>query len=265
MKNLTVIVVLLAWALLFVMCEHDPITPDDPNNPDNPTDTTDTPGNPTDTTGTGGNNGQYSLADCVSDNPVTPSDDICFNTQILPIFVSNCAKSGCHDAVSHQHGYVFTSYAGVMEGIDDDDPLDSEIAEVISENDPDDRMPPPPNPPLTNAQINLIYQWMLQGAQNTDCETGGGTNIDTTNIRYSVHVAPILANNCLGCHNNATHSGNIYLEGYNNVKTVAQSGQLFGAVAHLPGYTPMPLGLPQISDCDIALIKKWIDLGAPNN
>src|SRR5690349_8075119 len=35
---------------------------------------------------------------------------LCFERDILPIFQSNCAKSGCHDAASAQDGYVFTSY-----------------------------------------------------------------------------------------------------------------------------------------------------------
>ena len=39
---------------------------------------------------------------------------IYFQQQVLPILVSNCAKSGCHDNASHQDGVILTSYSSVI-------------------------------------------------------------------------------------------------------------------------------------------------------
>ena len=46
----------------------------------------------------------------------TPCDatKIYFQQQVLPILLSNCAMSGCHDDVTHKEGVVLTSYQKVM-------------------------------------------------------------------------------------------------------------------------------------------------------
>ena len=51
------------------------------------------------TGGTGGTGGTGS-------GSTGPDTSLCFERDILPIFISNCAKSGCHDASSHQEGFV---------------------------------------------------------------------------------------------------------------------------------------------------------------
>src|SRR5689334_5881853 len=40
--------------------------------------------------------------------PETPcdADSVYFANTVLPLFISNCAKSGCHDAASHQEGII---------------------------------------------------------------------------------------------------------------------------------------------------------------
>ena len=45
------------------------------------------------------------------------SDTVCFNTEVLPLYVSYCGSSGCHDAASRQEGVITTSYTRIMEGI----------------------------------------------------------------------------------------------------------------------------------------------------
>ncbi|TXH54461.1 MAG: hypothetical protein E6Q89_07980 [Bacteroidia bacterium] len=74
---------------------------------------------------------------------------LCFERDVLPIFISNCAKSGCHDAITQQKGYVFTSYATITSKKFKAGNLnDTELWEKITEQDHKDRMPPPPNTPL---------------------------------------------------------------------------------------------------------------------
>ncbi len=91
-------------------------------------------------------------------------------------------------------------------------------------------------------------------------------NCDVANVTYSATVVPILqSNGCLGCHSGGAPSGNISLDGYNNVSAVAQSGKLFGVINHSPGFSPMPQGGNKMSTCNINKIKAWIDAGIPNN
>jgi hypothetical protein len=90
---------------------------------------------------------------------------------------------------------------------------------------------------------------------------------DTANITYSGSVKPILQNNCYGCHSNSTSSfgGNIRLEDYADVKIRADNGSLVGSITHSGGFSPMPKGAAKLQDCDIAVVQRWVEAGAPNN
>lgn len=84
---------------------------------------------------------------------------------------------------------------------------------------------------------------------------------DTVNVTYSKIVNILSANSCAGCHGS---SASVPLDNYNNVKTIALSGRLTGAVEHLPGYTPMPNSSQKISECDRKTIRAWINQGTKN-
>ena len=95
-----------------------------------------------------------------------------------------------------------------------------------------------------------------------------GSSCDTTNITFSGTIAPMLSNYCLSCHSNSTaasYGGNIKLEDYSDVITRVNDGKLYGSISHASGYSPMPKGSSQLSDCIITSVKIWIDAGAPNN
>lgn len=198
----------------------------------------------------------------IGGNPCHP-DTVYFATTILPLLTSNCAIPGCHDAITMEDGVNLSSYAGVMSSnvINVGDPWNSDLLEMVTENDPQDRMPPPPNNPLTQAQINALYTWMSQGALNNTCQAA----CDTTVFTFSGAVQPIVQARCQGCHSGGTPQGGILLTNYDQIKTVAITGQLYGAVSHTGGYTPMPYNGAKIPDCEITQIRKWIEDGTPNN
>ncbi len=235
----------IAYTLLLPSCKHEPVVPVNVSGNGN---------------GGGGGGGGGNGVPC---DPNT----VYFQQQILPFIISNCAKSGCHDAASAQDGVILNSYANVM-STGDVEPFnlgDSEIWEVINETDPDKVMPPPGEPPLTQQQINLIGLWITQGAQNLVCDDALGP-CDSTNVSYSALVVPILQNKCVGCHTTANSSNKfVNLASYNGVAAVAATGQLYGAITHTGNFTPMPSNGPGLNACEIAKITNWINEGYLNN
>lgn len=247
---LSALTFLILFMLLQVACKHEPVIPDDHG-------VNSGSGNGTgDTGGTGSGGGQES----------EPCDEniIYFQNEVLPVFVSNCAKSGCHDAVSSKEGIILDSYDNIMKSgvLEPFDASDSELYELITENDPDDVMPPPPANALSQDQIALIRDWINQGAENTVCNTA---TCDTASVTFSASVNPIIQKNCLGCHSGGTPSGNLDFSGHNGIQPVALNGRLLGAVRHETGFSSMPKGGNKLSDCDIEKIRIWINAGAPNN
>src|SRR5450432_29100 len=82
-------------------------------------------------------------------------------------------------------------------------------------------------------------------------------------VFYNNDVVPILQVNCYRCHSAASSISGILLDNYNALKFYAQDGELYGAISHASGFRPMPDDGGKISDCNITLIKKWIDNGTP--
>ncbi|MEO6584437.1 MAG: hypothetical protein ABIO05_08940 [Ferruginibacter sp.] len=195
----------------------------------------------------------------------TGSTLVCFQSDILPIFQTNCAKSSCHDAASHQKDYVLDNYNNIVKkGIRPGDASESKIYRVLFETG-NDKMPRPPNPDLTPAQKALIGRWINEGAQNTTNCNNSSSGCDTTKFKYSADIQPILAANCTGCHNATTFAAGLNFTQYDVVKQTAINGRLVGTITHTPGYSPMPRNAAKLSDCKITQIKKWIAAGALNN
>lgn len=87
----------------------------------------------------------------------------------------------------------------------------------------------------------------------------------TTGVTYSGVVEPILKSKCYSCHDAATNSGNITLEGYASLKAYVDNGELLGAIKHSNGFSPMPKNAAMLVDCDIKKIETWITEGAQQN
>ncbi len=211
-------------------CKHEPILPDPPN----------------DTTKT---------------NKECSTDTVYFINTILPLLTSNCATSGCHDAISSQKGIDLSSYSAIITSniIKISDPQNSDLYEVITETDPAKRMPPSGS--LSNNQIESILTWIEQGAKNNYCES----DCDTLNVSFSSDVFPIIQNNCQSCHNSTSASGSVSLSNYSEIQSKASDGFLLGVIEHQTGYKPMPPTGIKLSDCDIQIIKNWIQSGTLNN
>lgn len=88
---------------------------------------------------------------------------------------------------------------------------------------------------------------------------------DTTDVTFSATIVPILQQNCYSCHSNAANLGSVSVEGYDNVKALVDDGRLTGSIKYQAGYSPMPSGAPQLTDCNLLKIDTWINHGALNN
>ena len=195
--------------------------------------------------------------------PVTPGcitdGKVCFESSVLPIFISSCASDGCHDAKSHEEGFVLDNYYNIVrKGIVPGKASESKLYKVLFASG-EDRMPP--NGSMTQAQTDSIRAWINQGAKNTvDCNCF----CDQSQYTYAAIIQPILATNCIGCHKPGSLGGNIDLSTYTSVKTQAANGNLAGSITHAPGYVAMPQG-GKLSDCQIEQVMNWIGAGALNN
>ena len=106
---------------------------------------------------------------------------VCFQRDILPLFQSTCATTGCHDALTKEEDFDFSTYEGILTGLVAGDPEESKIYDKIKKTEPKDsldRMPPPPYSPLKQAQIDSVYRWIVLGALDEDC----GELCDTTDV-----------------------------------------------------------------------------------
>ncbi|MCB0515935.1 MAG: hypothetical protein R2798_03905 [Chitinophagales bacterium] len=186
---------------------------------------------------------------------------IYFNTQIQPLLQSNCAISGCHDAATHAHNVNVSTYQSTMQKpglVNPGNPNNSELYEVLFETG-EDKMPPYPYSSLSQEQKELLYNWILQGAQNTICE---GETCITENQTYTNDIFPIFQSYCIGCHNATLSQGNLNLTNYSATVTVANNGKLLGTITHANGYNPMP-PTGNLPNCEISKIQAWINDGTP--
>ena len=120
--------------------------------------------------------------------------------------------------------------------------------------------------PLTFVAIILVLlgscyydsEEALYPALSSDC--------DTTNVTFSGKITPLLANNCLSCHSNATaaSSGNgIRLENYTDVQTRAAA--IAGSIKQTGTYSAMPKNGGKLKACLITQFDLWVSKGMLNN
>jgi hypothetical protein len=184
----------------------------------------------------------------------------CFTRDILPVIVSRCASTGCHDAATHKKGYNYTTYANIKASVSPGNPSSSRLYKVITTTSGEDKMPPTKSAQLTVAEKDSIRNWITYGALNENC----GEKCDTVNtVTFSGAIWPVIQSSCLGCHSGTSPSGNVLLANYNNVAALAANGTLIASLKGT-GVPKMPVG-GSLSDCRIRQFELWIKNGYTNN
>lgn len=139
---------------------------------------------------------------------------------------------------------------------------ENKLMKAILDNDPDDRMPPPPNQPLNAAQINLLKTWLAQGGLNNACDENAG-GCDLQSAKFGSFVQPLMQAKCQGCHSGSTPQGNTNLSNYTAIKEVALNGKLYASLTRSSNW--MPSGGAKLDPCSLDKIQQWIADGAPQN
>ena len=160
--------------------------------------------------------------------------------------------SRCHNKDSHREGVVVTDYVSLMNSdiIHRGNSHKSDLYEVITSNG-DDIMPPSNMSPLSNDQIQMIQQWINQGALNNQC-----MECDTSVYTFQEAILPMIQTYCKGCHNAGSSDG----EYFDYTSITADTALVWQNISD--GSMPKNTTL---SNCQIEVIKKWLDNGAPNN
>lgn len=88
-------------------------------------------------------------------------------------------------------------------------------------------------------------------------------NCDTLGMSYAVNIASIFENNrCLDCHSAQTATAGIILDNYQSV--VNNADRIYPAISWPQGFPPgkqMPVGGPQVSQCEIDKFAAWMNQG----
>lgn len=105
---------------------------------------------------------------------------------------------------------------------------------------------------------NIVWMQACYYDNETDLY-GVPTPCDTLNLSYTGEIKGILTNNCQGCHNNASPSGNLNLESdasrtANIAKIIDRISRPAGDPLVMPTSGPMP-------SCNIQKIKAWQNQG----
>lgn len=196
-------------------------------------------------------------------------ETVCFESQVLPIFQTSCAISGCHGASNPEAGFDASNYNSIMKLVEPGKPLKSEVYKVITSPLNPEMMPP--DNPLTKEQRTLIEVWILQGALNTNCSANNPNNEEQTDC-FVQTISPIIQSNCATaqCHDAVTHKEGLSLTSYASIKSLVKVGNPDGSkliqVLNASGEDKMPPSPKNpLTAQQVASLRNWISKGALNS
>jgi hypothetical protein len=202
--------------------------------------------------------------------------DICFTGDVLPIFVNNCAISGCHNGSGGESGMNLGSYTDISKNVVAGNPDGSRLYQAIISKWGNLM---PPDKPLSSSDRTKIRIWIEQGAANTVCTdttgTGGGGGGGGTIVRracFTRDIFPVIVSHCAttGCHDAISHREGYNYSTYAGIMKSVTAGnpgnsRLYRVITLSGGESKMPpSNSPQLTVAQIDSIGKWISYGALN-
>ena len=201
---------------------------------------------------------------------------VCFTGEVLPIFINNCAISGCHDGGGRESRMALNSYANIIQDISPGNPNGSRLYQVIISKWGNLM---PPKQALSEQNRTIIRVWIEQGAAETVCtdttttngSTGGGGN-NVARACFSRDILPVIVSHCatIGCHDAISHKEGYNYTTYTDIMNSVSPGnpggsRLYTVISSSGGESKMPpSNSPQLTAAQIDSIGKWISYGALN-
>ncbi len=197
-------------------------------------------------------------------------DEVCFESEILPIFQTSCAISGCHDQ-GGESGYIFTSYTNIIKAVVPGKPEARPAYTSLIKIWAGEGMMPP-GQPLSEYNRTLIRVWIHQGAKNTTCQPIDSLTYENPRACFQRDILPVLLSSCaiIECHDAITAKEGYKFVNYSNtLKAVNISNptesKLYRMITQSssedimppPPYNPLPRA-------QIDSILSWIQSGALN-
>lgn len=180
----------------------------------------------------------------------------CFQEEVLPIFVSKCSFSGCHDPLTKKEGLDLTNYTGIMKGVKAGYPDQSEIYIKVRYGE----MPPQGYTDLSQLERSIIKNWIKSGAPNNS----GCISCDT-NFTFNARIQPLMNKWCVGCHSTVNAGGGYDFSNYNGVVAALNANRLMGSIEHKSGFIEMPKSSGKLTECDLNAVRNWVNAGHPDN
>ena len=209
----------------------------------------------------------YAVDDAAASKP----ERLNYHRHIVPLLEKHCID--CHDSEQTDGEYRVDRFdllikggkkasPAVLPGKADQSPL---VHFITGE-----RMPRMPHKPkvLTEEDIAVFREWIAQGAPEGQPAFG-----EEQLVFFETNIRPLLAANCFECHGPDKARGNLsftsrasLLEGGNTGPALVPGDSVHSlrmkAVRH-DGELRMPKGKAKLDDASIALLEKWIAMGAP--
>jgi hypothetical protein len=104
-------------------------------------------------------------AGCIHKANISDYPDVCFNGEVLPVFLNNCAMTGCHDGFSGEE-MSLTNYTEIARNVKPGNAEKSELYQVITDKWGQGM---PPDRPLSIENRVKIRLWIEQGAKENTC------------------------------------------------------------------------------------------------
>jgi hypothetical protein len=209
------------------------------------------------------------ISSCTHNADIGDLPEVCFERDVLPIFLNSCAKPGCHDG-SGESDLRLTSYVPISHAVEPGKPYSSRIYNTIIATGGETKMPP--DKPLSLDSRTMIRLWIEQGARFTICTDTTGQSSGYVNplACFSRDILPVITSKCAstGCHNSSSHQGDYVLSSYSEIRGIVSPGNAGGSKLYqvlLGGEEKMPpAGKPQLTVAEIDSIRNWINYGALN-